>query len=75
MGNHGSGLPPGLVEETVAPERTASSGAPEATMAFFLNVLESWLLRLPRESRHVFLGKGALILSAASVILDIFYIH
>lgn len=80
---HGSGLPPGLAKKDRLPpglERQLRRNGQlppglQKRLSPFPHALEAQLGRLPRGHRRVFLGKRALILTAADVIMDIFHVR
>ena len=79
VGDHGTGLPPGLAKRDRLPpglERQLRRNGRlppglQRKLRPFPGALEARLPGLPRGHRRVFLGKRALILTAANVILDI----
>lgn len=79
VSNHGTGLPPGLAKRDRLPpglERQLRRNGRlppglQRKLRPFPGALEAKLPGLPRGHRRVFLGKRALILTAAHVILDI----
>ena len=80
---HGTGLPPGLAKKdrlTPGLERQLRRNGQlppglQKRLSPFPRALEAQLGRLPRGHRRVFLGKRALILTAANVIMDIFHVR
>lgn len=80
---HGSGLPPGLAKKDRLPpglERQLRRNGQlppglQKRLSPFPHALEAQMGRLPRGHRRVFLGKRALILTAANVIIDIFHVR
>ena len=81
VSNHGTGLPPGLAKRNRLPpglERQLQRNGTlppglQKKLRPFPRGLEARLPGLPRGHRRVFLGKRALILTAANVILDILH--
>ncbi len=80
---HGTGLPPGLakkdrlspgLERQLRRNGRLPSGL-QKRLSPFPRALEAKMGRLPRGHRRVFLGKRALILTAANVIMDIFHVR
>ncbi len=80
---HGTGLPPGLakkdrlspgLERQLRRNGRLPSGL-QKRLSPFPRALEARMGRLPRGHRRVFLGKRALILTAANVIMDIFHVR
>ena len=80
---HGTGLPPGLAKkDRLSPglERQLRRNGQlppglQKRLSPFPRALEAQLGRLPRGHHRVFLGKRALILTAANVIMDIFHVR
>ena len=83
VSEHGTGLPPGLArKDRLSPglERQLRRNGRlppglQKRLSPFPHALEAQLGRLPRGHRRVFLGKRALILTAANVIMDIFHVR
>ena len=83
VSEHGTGLPPGLArKDRLSPglERQLRRNGRlppglQKRLSPFPHALEAKLGRLPRGHRRVFLGKRALILTAANVIMDIFHVR
>ena len=83
VSEHGTGLPPGLARKDRLPpglERQLRRNGRlppglQKRLSPFPHALEAKLGRLPRGHRRVFLGKRALILTAANVIMDIFHVR
>jgi hypothetical protein len=83
VSEHGTGLPPGLARKDRLPpglERQLRRNGRlppglQKRLSPFPHALEAQLGRLPRGHRRVFLGKRALILTAANVIMDIFHVR